>query len=213
MGMSVNALSNLSDPYIQALLTNALTGSNTTNSKTTNNPSIDSSSFTLPQDNSPQLSPFARLLTTMQQLQQSDPAKYQKVMSQVATNLQNAAKTATTNGNPTGAAELTKLADDFTSASQNSSLPNIQDLAQAVGRGREHHHHHGHVHRSSSNSADPSDAASSSSTGSGTSSADALSNAISAFPVNSVGPAQGGTPNPLTIINDTLTSAGISLSQ
>ena len=205
--MSVNALSNISDPYIQALLTNALTGSNATNSKTTNNTSIDSSSLTLPRDNSPQLSPFARLLTTLQQLQQSDPGKYQRVMSQIATNLQNAAKT--TGGDTTRAAELTQLANDFTSASQNNTLPNIQDLAQAVGGGRGHHHHHGHVHGSP---AGASNTASSGTDSSGTS-ADELSNAISAFLVNSISPAQSGATNPLTIISDTLTSAGVSLSQ
>ncbi len=211
MRMSVNALSNLSDPYIQTLLTNALTDATKTN--TTNNPSIDSSSLTLPQDNSPQLSPFARLLTRLQQLQQSDPAKYQKVMSQVAANLQNAARTATTNGDTTGAAQLTQLANDFTNASQNNTLPNIQDLAQAVSAGHGHHHHHGHVHRSSGGSAENSSNTASSSSDSGSASGDQLSNAISAFLVNSVSTAQGSSPNPLTIINDTLTSAGINLSQ
>jgi hypothetical protein len=152
---------------------------------------------------------FTKTLTTLQQLQQSDPDKYQKVMSQIATNLQNAAKTAATGGDTTRAAELTQLANDFTSASQNNTLPNIQDLAQAVGGARGHHHHHGHVHGSPAGASNTA----SSDTDSSSTSADELSSAISAFLVNSISPAQSGATNPLTIISDTLTNAGVSLSQ
>src|SRR5579864_2979610 len=83
------------------------------------------------------------MLNQLQQLQQSDPAKYQQVTQQIATNLQNAAQTAQTDGNSTAATQLGKLASDFNSASQSGQLPNIQDLAQAIGGG--HHHHHAHA--------------------------------------------------------------------
>jgi hypothetical protein len=91
------------------------------------------------------LSRFAQMLSSLQQLQQSDPAKYQQVTSQIATNLQTAAKAATADGNTSKAAELNQLANDFTNASQNNTLPNIQDLAQAAHGAHSHHHHHAHA--------------------------------------------------------------------
>jgi hypothetical protein len=95
------------------------------------------------QSDSGQLSPFAQLLSTLQQLQQSNPTEYKQVTQQIATNLQNAAQTATSDGNTSAANQLTQLATDFTTASQSGQLPNISDLAQAIGGGG-HHHHHGH---------------------------------------------------------------------
>ena len=94
-----------------------------------------------------QLSPLARILSTLQQLQQSDPSKYQQVTQQIAANLQAAAQTAARDGNTKGASELTQLATDFTNASKTGQLPSIQDLAEAMGggssHGRQHHHHSG----------------------------------------------------------------------
>src|SRR5579864_7691526 len=69
---------------------------------------------------------------------------YQQVTQQIATNLQNAAQTAQANGNSTAANQINQLAKDFTSASASGQLPNIQDLAQAIGGGH-HHHHHAHA--------------------------------------------------------------------
>jgi hypothetical protein len=122
------------------------------------------------------------------------------VTSQIAANLQNAANTATANGNATQAGQLNQLATDFTNASQNHTLPNVQDLAQAIGGGHVHHHHH---HAAPS----PSDSSASSAT-----SPNNLSQLISAFSANSTSAAGNTSLDPLSIITGTLSSAGISVS-
>jgi hypothetical protein len=81
-----------------------------------------------------QLSPLAQVLHTLQQLQLNDPAKYKEITGQIATSLQNAPQSAQEQGNTT-------LADQFARASQTGQLPDIQDLAQAIG-GHHHHRHH-----------------------------------------------------------------------
>jgi hypothetical protein len=131
----------LTGSYLQSLF-GTQSASSTVNSTNTN--STDPSSLTAPQDNQ-QLSPFAQMLSTLQQMQQSDPAKYQQVTGQIAQNLQSPAKTASAGGNVTQADQLSQLATDFSNASQNGQMPNLQDLAQASGAGghRHHHHHHG----------------------------------------------------------------------
>jgi hypothetical protein len=87
------------------------------------------------------LSPFAQILGSLQQLQQSSPAQYQQVTQQLSANLTSAAQTATANGNTAQAAQLTTLAKDFQTASSTGQLPSVKDLASAIGG---HHHHHGH---------------------------------------------------------------------
>jgi hypothetical protein len=143
-------------------------------------------SLPAPSDQS-SLSAFTQLLTTLQQLQQSNPAQYQQVTQQIATNLQSAAKAATSGGDSAAASELNQLATDFTSASQTGQLPNLQDLAQAIGGA---HHHHGHHHGGSA--ADPNSA---------TSSLDQLINSLGA---NS----QSSQFNAESIIFNMLSSAG-----
>jgi hypothetical protein len=189
---SIGSLNNLSSSYLQQLLSTTLqnTSSAAKSPSSTGTPSVTA------QSENGQLSPFAQLMSTLQQLQQSNPTEYKQVTQQIATNLQNAAQTATAEGNSTQATQLSQLATDFTSASQSGQLPNMQDLAQAVGGG--HHHHHSHAASSDS---------SSSSTSSGTS--QTLSQQLAAFQANS-------TPNeatdPMAIIMNTLSSAGINLS-
>src|SRR5271167_3590566 len=141
---SVNNI--LSSSYLQSLLTSALQKPAGTPSQI----SSTSASSIGQQSDSSQLSPFARLLSTLQQLQQSNPTQYQQVTQQIATNLQTAAKTAQADGNSTAANQLSQLATDFTNASNTDQLPNIQDLAQALGG---HHHHHHHSEAASSDSA------------------------------------------------------------
>jgi hypothetical protein len=186
----MSSISNLSGSYLQSLLNNVLQDNGLTN-KT---PGNSVSSIGAPSDNG-QLSPFAQLVSTLQQLQQSDPTKYKQVTQQIATNLQSAAQTAQTDGNSNAANQLNQLAADFTSASQSGQLPNIQDLAQATGGG---HHHHHHFH---SGSADQ-DSNSSSSDGSSTSSTSSTN------PTTASG-SQNNTLNPFAIILNTLSSAGI----
>jgi hypothetical protein len=207
--MNVNSLSSIASPYIQSLISNAV--SSATNSSSTTSSSISQSSLTQPQDAN-QLSPFAQILSTLQQLQQSNPTEYQQVTSQIATNLQSAAKTATADGDTSQANELNQLATDFQNASQNNTLPNVQDLAQALsGHG---HHHHGHHMSSSSDSSststDPTSSAGTSTSTSSSSSSDPLSQLLSAFFANQTSASQNTSLDPLTIINNTLSSANLS---
>jgi hypothetical protein len=192
---SISSINNLSSSYLQSILSSALQNTSSTGSSSS---STGTSSVTAQSENG-QLSPFAQLMSTLQQLQQSNPTEYKQVTQQIATNLQNAAKTATADGNSTQATQLNQLATDFTSASQSGQLPNMQDLAQAVGGG--HHHHHAH--------AASSDADSSSSSTSSNSSTSQLSQLLAAFQANS-------TPNesldPMAIITNTLSNAGINIS-
>jgi len=191
--MSTGPINSLSNSYLQSIL-----GTLQNSAVTANNPGgIAASSLTL-QPDSQQLSPFAQMMSALQQLQQSDPAKYQQVTAQIATNLQNAANTAQADGNTAAANQLNQLSTDFTQASQTGELPNIQDVAQAVG-GHHHHHHHGHHVQPASS--DPGSSSSAASPDAG------LSQAISAFQSN--GTSSDGL-NPAAIIFNTLNQAGIS---
>ncbi len=186
----MSSISNISSSYLQSMISSAL--QNTGLTSQTNNTSMIPS-----QSDNGQLSPFAQLMSTLQQLQQSDPAKYQQVTQQIATNLAGAAQTATSEGNTTAASQLTQLSTDFSTASKNGQLPNVQDLAQAIGG----HHHHHHAHAASADSGSNSNTNSDSSN-----SADALSQAIAAFQANGT---QSQSLDPMSIILNTLSSAGI----
>jgi len=123
------------------------------------------------------LSPFAQIMSALQQLQQSDPAQYQQVTQQIATNLQTAAQSAQASGNSTAANQLKQLSADFTSASKSDQLPNVQDLAQAIVGG---HHHHHHAHAASADP-DGDSSANGSSISSSSSTSQTLSQFLSAF--------------------------------
>ncbi len=133
----------------------------------------------------------------LQQLQQSDPAKYQEVTAQIATNLQTAAQTATADGDTASATQLTQLATDFSSASKSGQLPNMQDLSQAIGG---HHHHRHHAEAAAT---DPPATSSNSQT---KDTAQELSQLLAAYQTNG---SQGAT-DPMSIIMSTLSSAGIT---
>jgi hypothetical protein len=185
--------------YLQSILGTALQGTGLNTSSAGNTASTATSSLGLQADNS-QLSPFAQLMSTLQQLQQSNPTQYKQVTQQIATNLQTAAQTAQSQGNSTVATQLNQLATDFTNASTTGQLPNIQDLAQAVGATGAAHGHHHHHHHSSSSDADSSSSSSSSST-------NPLSQLLSAVQTNST---QSSALNPMSIIMNTLSNAGIT---
>jgi hypothetical protein len=148
--MSTSAVGNFSSSYLQQVLASALQSAGITANSTSNASTTTPASS---QSDSSRLSPFAQLANSLQQLQESDPTKYKQVTRQVATNLQSSAQTAQSQGNSGAAGQLTQLAADFTSASQSGQLPNLQDLAQAVGGGSSggHHHHH-HAEAASSDS-------------------------------------------------------------
>jgi hypothetical protein len=157
----MGTINNLSSTYLQSVLastpqaTALATGSSPSGSSL-----LDSG----------QLSPFAQLIGTLQQLEQSNPTEYQQVTGQIATNLQSAAQTAQTDGNTALANQLNQLAADFSNASTSGQPLNLQDSAQAGGH--HHHHHHG-----------------------------------------SANGTQDESLNPLSIIENTLSSAGITVPQ
>ena len=201
--MSIGPLNTLSSSYLQSIIGSALQGAGSTNQTSTSSSAVSSSSPVQSSDNS-RLSPFAQLLNTLQQLQQTDPTKYQQVTGQIATNLQSAAQTAQSEGNTTASNQLNQLATDFTNASKSGQLPNVQDLAQAVGG--HHHHHHSHAAPADPDSSSTTGATSTSSTSS-TSPSQTLSQLLSAFQSSST---QTGTTDPMSIILSTLSSAGIT---
>lgn len=164
IGLSANSYL---DQAIASALQNAGVNANTT--------SLTGAASSTQQDSS-QLSTFAQLASTLQNLQESNPTEYSKVTAQIAVNLQNAAQTAQSQGNSTTANQLNQLAGDFTKASQTGQLPNLQDLAQAVGgSGGHRHHHHGSAASSGSTEVSSSDSTSASSSSSSSSSSQALS--------------------------------------
>ena len=202
--MSIGSINPLSNSYLQSLLANAIQGTGlTTNSTSNGSTSTSAASSVSTQPDNSQLSPFAQVMSELQQLQQTDPAKYAQVTGQIATNLQTAAQTATTAGNTTAAAQLTQLSTDFKSASTSGQLPNVQDLARAVGG--HHHHHHAHVEASDPASTPATDPTSTSTTG--TNPSQTLSQLLAAF---QTGGSQAAATDPMSIIMSTLSSAGVT---
>jgi hypothetical protein len=115
---------------------------NTLSSNQSGNSLKGLSAASLSTPDSSQLSPFAQLLSTLQQLQQSDPAKYFLETQQISANLRTAAQTAQAEGNTAAATQLNQLSTDFSTASKTGKPPSVQDLASAVGGHRHHHHRH-----------------------------------------------------------------------
>src|ERR1035438_6564399 len=199
--MNIHPLSGTNSIYVQPLVSSVLSSTKSTSGTTgSSNVSLGNS-----QDNN-QLSPFAQLLSTLQQLQQSNPTEYKQVTGQIATNLQNAAKTATADGNTAAATQLNQLATDFTNASQSGQLPNIQDLSQAVSGG--HHHHHGHHAESSQSSSSSGSTAGASSSSSSNSTNDLLAQFLSGLGAGSS--SQNNALNPMAVIMNTLSNAGLT---
>jgi hypothetical protein len=192
----VSPVNLLSSGYVQPILTSALTAAGLTTDKTNNSlTGTGASSSVAQQPDSSRLSPFAQLMNTLQQLQQTDPAKYKQVTGQIATDLKTAADTAQKDGNTAAADKLNQLSSDFTKASQSGDLPNIKDLAQAVGA------HHGHHHRAH--------AAPAASDTDSTDSTSAQSQLLAAFQTSTT---QSDALNPMSIIMNTLSQAGIATS-
>ena len=191
--MSTSPINSLSASYLQSILGSAVQGITAGQTSNTNGPSFL-------QSDASQLSPFVQLMSTFQQLQQTNPTQYQQLTQQIATNLQSAAQTAQAAGNTAAANNLNQLAKDFTGASQNGQLPNVQDLAKAIGG---HHHGHHHFHASSSDSDNSSNNASSDLSTSNSQ----LNQLLSVFQANT---SQSEALNPMNIILNTLSSAGIS---
>lgn len=94
------------------------------------------------QADSPNISPAASFLSTLQRIQQQNPTSFKQLTSRVAAQLQNAAKSASTRGNSSQASQLNQLATEFQNSSTTGQLPSAQALQQA-GFGA-HHGHYGH---------------------------------------------------------------------
>jgi hypothetical protein len=186
----MGTIASLSGSYLQSILSSVLQSSGLTG--TAKNANHSNALSTALQPDNTQLSPFAQVTSELQQLQQSNPSEYQQVTGQIATNLQSAAQTATADGNTAAASQLNQLATDFQTASSTGQLPNFQDLAQAAGG----HHHHHHMHASS---ATPDSATSSATT-------DTLSQLMASLQSNG---SQSDSLNPMNIILNTLSAAGI----
>jgi len=128
--MNLNAIT--INNSLESILDSVFQNFSSTPSSTGNAASSAGSTSQTNSDNG-HLSPFAQLVSLLQQLQQSNPAEYQSVTQQIATNLQSAAQTDQEDGNTAGATQLNQLSADFTDASTTGQLPNLQDLAQALG--------------------------------------------------------------------------------
>ncbi|HVW08937.1 MAG TPA: hypothetical protein VHC90_10160 [Bryobacteraceae bacterium] len=195
---STSSINNLASNLSYLLENQAL---NPSNNNQSGNPLTGLQSVTgAPQSDSSELSPLGGVLKTLQQLQQSSPTEYAQVTSQIAANLQNAAQTASSDGNTAAASQLTQLSNDFQTASTSGQLPNVQDLAHAVGGGGHHHHHH------AGGSSDADSSTSSTSNISGSS--QTLSQLLAALQSN--GSNQTDSLNPLNIIVNTLSGAGVT---
>ena len=192
--MNVNALSGIAGGFIQSLISTAV-GSLSSPGSATQAGGANLSSLLASSDSAPSLSPFAQLFSSLQQLQQQSPAKYQQVTQQIASNLQSASQTAQASGDSAQATQLAQLATDFKSASTNGQLPSAQDLAAAMG-GRHHHHHHYDAAQSGSQSQSTSS----------NNANDALAQLLSAFQGNAM---QSNSLDPASIIRNTLSSAGV----
>ena len=111
--------------------------------------------------NSRELSPFAQMLSALQQQQQANPTQYRQLTQQIASNLQTAAQTAQANGKTAASSQLNQLATDFSNAAKSGQLPNVKDLLQAMGSGAGHQQNHFHL----ASAATPDKSSSSSSNG------------------------------------------------
>ncbi|HLH43301.1 MAG TPA: hypothetical protein VKV74_09970 [Bryobacteraceae bacterium] len=207
--MSISSL--LSSTYLQPLANSAINAVSSAIGAASGATGLGTVSLGSGFRDSSSLSPFTQLLGALQQLQQSNPAQYSQVAGQIAQNLQSAAQTATSDGNTTAANQLNQLAADFTSASQTGQLPNVQDLAAAIGGA---HHHHGHHQAASSSTrsddsnssdANSSSSSSASSTGSASTPSSQLAQLLGALGAN----AQNGQFDPQSIIFSTLLNAGV----
>jgi hypothetical protein len=203
--MSTSPIHSLTNGYVQSVLNSVLQNAGLTIDQANNSLASVGTTAIQTQDNN-NLSPFAQVMSELQQLQQSNPTQYQQVTQQIATNLTTAAQTATTAGNTTAASQLTQLATDFTNASTSGQLPSISDLAQAIGGHHHHHHHGGHSGAASDSTSSTSGTSSSTST---SSASQTLSQLLAAFQSTAT---QDSALDPMSIILNTLSSAGIGSS-
>jgi hypothetical protein len=93
----------------------------------------------VPQDGPPAISKLGNYMKQLQDLLQTDPEKFKEVTAQIASKLEEAAKTATENGDTKSAEMLTGLADQFQQASDNLTMPDLRPPEDASAAGTVHH--------------------------------------------------------------------------
>lgn len=79
------------------------------------------------QSDSSELSPLAHLAGLLEELRESDRARYKDVTARIAANLRAAAQAGGQGGNL-----LNRLAADFMTASETGEMPDLDDLAEAT---------------------------------------------------------------------------------
>jgi hypothetical protein len=82
-----------------------------------------------------QLSPVGSLINRLQQVLQSNPAKFAKVTAAIATKLQKAAGQVEANGDRALANKLSTLAQAFQTASQTGQMPSLSSLQATLTAG------------------------------------------------------------------------------
>jgi predicted secreted protein len=202
--MGIGPIASLASGLVQSLFP-----SSTNNAASSSTSASSTSASTLPSDSN-QLSPLGQILGSLQQLQQTNPSQYQQVTLQISNNLQTASQSATSSGNTALASELTQLSTDFKNASTSGQLPNVQDLAQAVGGGH-HHHHHGGGGASAASSSSSTSATDPSSASIANPATTTAATGLSALLQSLTGTQNNSTLNPQSIILNTLSSAGVSI--
>jgi hypothetical protein len=75
---------------------------------------------------SARISKLGDYMKQLQELQQSDPEKFKEVTAQIAQKLEDAAKTASTDGDTRKSEALTELAGKFKTASQDGTMPDLK---------------------------------------------------------------------------------------
>ncbi len=204
MGALITGLSSLIQPALSTILGGGSTNKTNTQNSLASLFASESGGGSLSGNAGQNLS---QSLASLQTLQQTDPTKYAQVTGQIAANLQTAAQSATASGNTNAANFLNDLATDFSTASKSGQPLNIQGLAQGAEGGGHFHHHH---FRFSSGSGTDSGSDSSGSSASSSSTTGQSLNQLLASLQNSQ--SASNAFNPLSIIDSTLTAAGITTS-
>jgi hypothetical protein len=127
--MNVSSISDLARQHMLSILGYSSTGQIASTSNLTIGSATSSTTGTL--------SPFAQMLTEMQQMEQANPAQYAQVSQQISTNLAAASSQAQARGNTKLATSLSTLSKDFSSAAQSGQLPNITDLVNTMKTARQ----------------------------------------------------------------------------
>jgi hypothetical protein len=129
--MSISAITNMLSYLPQPVGSIANAASNFLNSGATSSSSATPATSSTPAATT-QLSPVGSLLNQLQQVLQSNPAKFAKVTAAISTKLQKAAVQVQANGDAGLANKLNALAQTFQTASQTGQMPSLSSLQAAV---------------------------------------------------------------------------------